>query len=202
LVFVVVAGFGNRHPWYQLPVVPIAAALTAQTLNVGLRRLREIAPSRFPECATTVVFFAALIVFSYRYAKPLYDPVEAPLRNAGREIDRITPADALVIFVVDGDSSAIYYSKRKGWHAFDEKIWGEPADSDQAIHQLESLRQRGATYLVFTQYTAWWLDYYKDFEKYLDSRYQRVTTSQDYVIYELSPHRLSDGVSANHRGLG
>ena len=200
-IFVVIAGFGNRHPWYQLPVVPIAAALTARSLDVGLRRLGELVPSKFAQHAATAVFFAALIVFSYSYAKPLYEPVEAPLRNAGREIDRITPPDALVIFVVDGDSSAIYYSRRKGWHAFDEKVWGEPVDSDQAIRQLETLRKQGATYLVFTQYTAWWLDYYKDFEKYLDSRYRRVTASQNCVIFELGTHRLSKSLSENHRGL-
>ena len=26
IVFVIVVGYGNRHLWYQLPLVPIAAA--------------------------------------------------------------------------------------------------------------------------------------------------------------------------------
>jgi 4-amino-4-deoxy-L-arabinose transferase-like glycosyltransferase len=184
-LFVVVAGFGNRHPWYQLPIVPIAAALTGRAMDVGLRRLEEIVPSELAQYAATVVFFASLTLVCYIYAKPLYEPIEASLRNAGREVDRITPPDALVIFVVDGDSSAIYYSRRKGWHAFHENNWGEPLDSGHAIMDLEKLRNRGARYIVFTQYTAWWLDYYKEFRKYLDSRYSRVRDTDDYVIFDL-----------------
>ncbi|OLE49740.1 MAG: hypothetical protein AUI36_20120 [Cyanobacteria bacterium 13_1_40CM_2_61_4] len=109
-----------------------------------------------------------------------------PQYNAGREIDRIAPPSALAVFVVQGDSSGIYYSKRKGWHAFDDSDWGEPLDSKQAINALEKLRKRGARYLVFTQYTVWWLDYYEDFRKYLDSRYSRMRQTADYVIFDLT----------------
>lgn len=52
--------------------------------------------------------------------------------------------------------------------------------------ELDKLMKRGARYLVFTQYTAWWLDYYKDFQEYLDSRHRRVSDTHNYVIFDLT----------------
>jgi hypothetical protein len=131
----------------------------------------------------------ALAWGSYRYVKPLYDPWAIPLQEAGENIDRISSPEALTIFVAGGDSSEIYYSRRNGWHAFDDNDWGEPLDSDHAIAGLEKLRQRGASYLVFTRYTAWWLNYYRGFQKYLDTRYRRVLQTENYVIFDLTDAR-------------
>jgi 4-amino-4-deoxy-L-arabinose transferase-like glycosyltransferase len=184
--FIVIAGFGNRHPWYQLPVVPVAAAFAGQACDFVLRRIRGLTQSRSAELFSGAALVLTLLVVSYNHIKPLYDPWAAPLREAGHQLDRIASPDALAVFVVEGDSSGIYYGKRKGWHAFDDSNWGAPLDSAQAIRELEKLRKRGATHLVFTQYTAWWLDYYNEFGNYLDLRYRRVEKSPDYVIFELS----------------
>ena len=183
--FIFIAGFGNRHPWYQLPVVPVAAAFAGQTCDFALRRIRGLTQSRSAELFSGVALFFTLFAVSYTYVRPLYEPWAAPLREAGQQIDRITSSDALAVFVVDGDSSGIYYSRRKGWHAFDDSAWGAPLDSAQAIMELEKLRNRGASHLVFTQYTVWWLDYYKEFGSYLDLRYRRLTQTPAYVIFDL-----------------
>jgi 4-amino-4-deoxy-L-arabinose transferase-like glycosyltransferase len=188
-IFVLIAGHGNRHPWYQLPMVPIAAALGGRAFDFGLKRLAALTDSRVIEASVAAIVLCALAFGSYLYVKPLYDPWAIPLREAGENIDRIAPPEALTIFVADGDSSEIYYSRRKGWHAFDDNYWGEPLDSEQAIMDLEKLRERGAVYLVFTRYTAWWLDYYRDFQKYLDSRYRRVLQTENYVIFDLTEAR-------------
>jgi 4-amino-4-deoxy-L-arabinose transferase-like glycosyltransferase len=188
-LFVVIAGYGNRHPWYQLPLVPVAAAFTGIAFDFALRRLKAITESKTTELLAAATLFVALIFVSYAYAKPLYAPWAMPSWKAGHEINRITPPAALVVFSVDGDSSAIYYSKRKGWHALDDSNWGPPLDSELAIRDLEKLRKRGATYLVFTQYTAWWLQDYTDFRKYLESRYRRVRDTGDYMIFDLADGR-------------
>jgi 4-amino-4-deoxy-L-arabinose transferase-like glycosyltransferase len=187
--FTLLAGWGNRHPWYQLPIVPVAAALGGRAFDFALQRLRAPTGPKITEPLVTLILLAALSLVSFTYVKPLYDPWAIPLRKAGREIDRIAPPNALAIFVAGGDSSEIYYSKRKGWHAFDESKWGEPLDSEQAILALEKLRERGASYLVFTRYTSWWLDYYQDFQKYLDSRYRRVLQTENYLIFDLTDAR-------------
>ena len=184
--FMLVAGHGNRHPWYQLPMVPIAAALGGRAFDFALSRLRTLTGSMVLQVLVGAISLCALAFGSYRYVKPLYDPWAIPLQEAGKNIDRIAPPHALTIFVAGGDSSEIYYSRRKGWHAFDENQWGEPLDSEQAIADLEKLRERGAAYLVFTRYTDWWLDYYRDFQKYLDTRYRRVLQTENYVIFDLT----------------
>jgi 4-amino-4-deoxy-L-arabinose transferase-like glycosyltransferase len=183
--FIFIAGFGNRHPWYQLPVVPVAAAFAGQACDFALRKIRALTQSRPAEFLSGAALVATLFVASYAYVRPLYDPWAAPLQEAGSQIDLITSPAALAVFVLDGDSSGVYYSRRKGWHAFDDSHWGVPLDSTQAIMDLEKLRTRGATHLVFTQYTVWWLDYYKEFATYLDLRYRRLSQTPAYVIFDL-----------------
>ncbi len=195
-LFVFTAGYGNRHPWYQLPLVPVAAALAGRALDFGLGRFAAFNRSRSAEFFVAASILGALAFVSYIYVTPLYEPWAVPLWNAGHEIDRIAPLDAQIIFVADGDSSEIYYSKRKGWHAFDESDWGPPLNSQEAILGLEKLRTRGATHLVFTQYTVWWLDYYKGFGHYLDSHYRRIAETQDYVIFDLAA-KLNDKITTS-----
>jgi 4-amino-4-deoxy-L-arabinose transferase-like glycosyltransferase len=185
-LFIIIAGFGNRHPWYQLHVVPVAAAFAGRAFDAGVRKIRALTQSRRAELLSSAVLVATLFVVSYSHVRPLYDPWAAPLKEAGSQIDRITSPTALAVFVLDGDSSGVYYSKRKGWHAFDDSYWGAPLDSGQAITELEKLRSRGATHLVFTQYTVWWLDYYKEFGDYVDSRYRRTTETEEYLIFDLA----------------
>jgi 4-amino-4-deoxy-L-arabinose transferase-like glycosyltransferase len=186
-LFVLTAGYGNRHLWYQLPIVPAAAALSGMAFDFGLRKLAMLTRSKTAELFAGALVFAVLIAVCYVSIKPLYESWAMPLREAGHEIDRIAPPNALVIYVVDGDSAGIYYGRRKGWRAFDDGNWGgAPLDSEQAIKGLERLRQRGATLLVFTQYTVWWLDYYKEFGNYLNSRYRRLRETEDYLIFDLA----------------
>ena len=89
--------------------------------------------------------------------------------------------------------SSWWMAIRRGSTTADEKggtpsmiATGCPLDSAQAIMELEKLRNRGATHLVFTLYTVWWLDYYKEFADYLDSYYRRVSETEDYVIFDLA----------------
>jgi 4-amino-4-deoxy-L-arabinose transferase-like glycosyltransferase len=201
-VFIFIAGFGNRHPWYQLPVVPVAAAFAGRACDFALGKIRGLTTSRSAEVFSGAALVLALLAVSYTYVRPLYEPWAAPLQEAGSQVDRITAPDALAVFVMDGDSSGIYYSRRKGWHAFDDSAWGAPLDSAQAIMELEKLRRRGATHLVFTQYTFWWLDYYKEFETYLDSRYRRQTQTPDYVIFDLADGANKRATAGVLRGPG
>jgi hypothetical protein len=186
IAFVIIAGHGNRHPWYQLPAVPIAAALAGRLFDFVVRKIHLLSGSKILEWSAVGAFCAAVAVPSHMYGRELYEPWAVPLMEGGREIDRIASPDALVIFVVDGDSSAIYYSRRKGWHAFDESDWGQPLDDSEAITGLEKLRNQGASYLWFTRDTAWWLDYYGGFRRYLDERFRREAETDDYIIFDLN----------------
>ena len=98
-------------------------------------------------------------------------------------VDRITslvtamvPPGETVLMVSKGDEGLLRLGSRSGWHfprSADGRYAGYyPADSDEAISQMEALRERGAGFIVFPATSLWWLDHYPEFSRHLDSRYQ------------------------------
>jgi Dolichyl-phosphate-mannose-protein mannosyltransferase len=185
LLFVVVAGYGNRHQWYQLPLVPIAAALA----GVACAWLVSSARISRPVLALGAVLLAvSFAVSSYFCIQPLYRPAAASLRNLGLELDEATTANALIIAATDGDPTIFYYAHRKGWHFLGDGVYdGNPLDSAQIIANLEKLRSRGATHLVFYAGTQWWLDYYSEFAEHLANTTTLVEQTREFTIYKLMP---------------
>jgi hypothetical protein len=116
--------------------------------------------------------------------------------SLGRELDRSTPPDALVIIADYGDPRVIYYSKRKGWHFLqDGLLKRNPHNTQEAITVLEKLRGEGASYLDFTQHTFWWFQYYQGFRGYLEARYRRVRETTEYVIFDVTTSKLEETTS-------
>ena len=204
LCFMVIAGNGFRHQWYQLPLVPVAAAFAGLACDFALRKITKVTSSRLIVALAGLLPLVALVWLSYIYAKPLYTPWAIPLMKAGIEINRIAPPDALVIAVGhgSGDPTALYYSKRNGWHfpqATMPAFEAYPADFQKALEpyvrdlerpiiELEKLRKKGAGYIFFTRY-LWRSDHYLDLKPYLDSLYRRVRDTDEFVIYDLTVRR-------------
>ena len=70
-----------------------------------------------------------------------------------------------------GVDEALDSARRQGWH-FPQEADGTyagryPLDSDEAVAQLEELRERGAGYLLVPGPSAWWLDHYEAFGRHL-----------------------------------
>src|SRR5204863_4554275 len=58
LLFIVVVGYGNRHRWYQLPLVPIAAAFAgAACASIGSR-----ISSRFAAITSSIVLAVSFLI--------------------------------------------------------------------------------------------------------------------------------------------
>jgi 4-amino-4-deoxy-L-arabinose transferase-like glycosyltransferase len=183
LLFMIVAGQGHRHPWYLLPVVPVGAALAGRACDFALSRIAQ--PARLKTLVYGLIFFSSLSYFSFVYLNPLYEPLALPAWHAGNELNGMAPPDALIAVADGGDPTCLYYSRRKGWH-FLENFGAAPVDSQRAIAELERLRERGASYLVFTRHKPWWWsDRYTGLWTYLDSRYRRLRHTQDYTIFDL-----------------
>ena len=87
-----------------------------------------------------------------------------------------------------GDPTIFYYARRKGWHFLErDAIYaGTPSDSQQAIADLERLRQRGATHLVFTTNTFWWLESYPEFAQHLAESATLIQATSEFRIYKLA----------------
>jgi formate hydrogenlyase subunit 3/multisubunit Na+/H+ antiporter MnhD subunit len=117
VLFVVVIGYGDRHPWYQLPLVPVAAAFA----GAGCAFFGAKISSRVAVITLSVLFAASLAILSYLHVRPLYEPFAGQLRDAGLELNKITALDALIVAADTGDPTIFYYAKRKGWHFLEQE---------------------------------------------------------------------------------
>ncbi len=185
LLFIFFVGYGNRHQWYQLPLVPIAAVFAGCACAWFAARTQF---SRGLLALGAVLLVGSSAVSSYFCAQPLYRPAAAALRNLGLELNEATTPQALIIAATDGDPTIFYYAHRKGWHFLGDGVYdGNPLDSAQIIANLEKLRGRGATHLVFYSGTQWWLDYYKEFAERLATTATLVERTPEFTIYKLNP---------------
>lgn len=104
-------------------------------------------------------------------------------------VQTLTPAGAVVLVVTNGDPDFLQFEGRRGWY-FPQtqkgEYGGKPVNSKGAIDHLESLRGKGARYLVLPRDFFWWFDHYTEFRQHLEKRYRVAARLEDaYVIYEL-----------------
>lgn len=189
-VFVAFAGAGNKHAWYQLPVVPVAAALAGRACDWAWQRLARQRVATMAAAAASGVFLGSVALLAYVYVSPQYAPWAMPLFSVGTELNRIAGPDALVVIADDGVPTALYYARRKGWHFPQGSVLDSeryPANGAEAVAELETRRQQGATYVAFTKFTTHWLtdSLFKDLSTYLESRYRRVAETAEYTIFAL-----------------
>src|SRR5437870_2873546 len=180
-----VVGYGNRHPWYQLPLVPVAAAFAGAACPfIG----SKISSSRVAMMTWSILLASSFAILAYLYVRPRYRSSAAQLRDAGLEFRKSTAPDSLIIAADNGDPTIFYYAERKGWHFLEQDAIydGNPNDSRQAIVDLEQFRGRGATHVVFTASTFWWLKYYPEFAQHLAENATLMETTSEFRIYKLT----------------
>ena len=184
VLFIIVGGYGNRHPWYQLPLVPIAAAFAGAACAFFTSKIS----SRIVVMTLSILLASSFAIIAYLYLRPFYESSAAQLRDAGLELRKTTAPDSLIIAADTGDPTIFYYAERKGWHFLEEDgIYnGNPGDSHQAIADLERLRHRGATHLVFTANTFWWLESYPEFTRHLAEVATLPNATPRFRIYKLT----------------
>jgi 2-polyprenyl-3-methyl-5-hydroxy-6-metoxy-1,4-benzoquinol methylase len=95
-------------------------------------------------------------------------------------VEQFVPRDATVIVISKGDPELLKLGSRRAWHlpqTSDGTYAGfHPADSTDAISQLESLRENGGDFLLVPSTSFWWFDYYEGFRRHIEERYAQVAT--------------------------
>jgi hypothetical protein len=109
------------------------------------------------------------------------------VREAARQA---LPTDARVLVISKGDDDLLNLDGRCGLH-FPQTVTGvyagyHPADAAQAIAHLESLKTKGAQFLLIPAPSFWWLDFYKDFRAHLEAQYRLVAYNEDCLIFCLT----------------
>jgi hypothetical protein len=69
----------------------------------------------------------------------------------------------------------------------DGRYWGPPPDDTTAIKELERLRQSGATFMAFAWPAFWWLVYYQDLRRYIESNFKCVINNDRIIVFDLRP---------------
>ena len=108
------------------------------------------------------------------------------IRRIREEVRRALPPDARVAVVSKGDEELLDLYGRVACHfpqAPDGRYGGYyPKRSLSVIAHLETLRARGAEYLVFPATALWWLDEYPEFQAHLVRRYRKIVTDEDTCV--------------------
>ncbi len=123
----------------------------------------------------------------YRPKRNSYPHVRRRIREV---VNANLPTESVVVVVSRGDDNLLQLGPRRGWH-FPQTEAGiyagfHPADSEEAISHLEEIRRKGADYLLFPSTAFWWLAFYGDFQKYLESRYPCICSDPSCLIFQLS----------------
>jgi 4-amino-4-deoxy-L-arabinose transferase-like glycosyltransferase len=183
VLFVIAVGYGNRHLWYQLPLVPIAAAFAGAACAFAGSKIS----SRVIAVTLSILLVSSFTTLAFWCVQPFYQTSAAQLRDAGLELKKVTAPDALIVAADMGDPTIFYYGERKGWHFLEENAIynGNPDDSEQAIENLEQLHRRGATHFVFTRNTFWWLQSYPEFVGHLSKHATLIEATPEFRIYRL-----------------
>ena len=185
LFFILLAGKGSRHPWYQLPLVPISAAFAGAACGFAAEKLE----SRRTKAVLSMVLVFLFAGAAFYYVRPFYHPWASHLRAAGLELKHTTRQNALIIAADHGDPTLFYYAERRGWHLPEkDAIYnGDPASAQQLIDDVAHLRAAGATHVVFVSTTFWFLDRFPSFAQYLAQTARLSEKTAQFVIYELKP---------------
>jgi len=183
ILFVIVVGYGNRHSWYQFPLVPVFAVFAGCAMTFVRKKLQK-----WPAISAGIALIVILVFGwqTFRATAVLMRPAAADLHTLGVALNQLTPAGSFIITADYGDPTVLYYADRKGWH-FTEKnaIYNaHPASGAEAVADVERLRHQGGTHMAFYWGTFWWLGYYTELTQYLDRTATCIASTPVYRIYE------------------
>ena len=144
-------------------------------LNLSLAALVRASPGTASEDETGSI------------APPTPDPAYyETVRRIRETVRSALPRDATVVVVSKGDQGLLDLYGRRGWHfpqaSSGEYLWYYPPDGPSVIAQLETLRIKGAQYLLFPEPAFWWLDRYPEFSSHLYNHYPVVVEDEKACV--------------------
>jgi glycosyltransferase involved in cell wall biosynthesis len=109
------------------------------------------------------------------------------IRRLTRDIECLVPEDTNFILVDEGSFAGSGFARRYpiAFLERDGQYWGPPANDDDAIRALEAMRQRGARFLIVSWPAFWWLEYYTEWSRYMQSRFKCLARNDRIVAFDL-----------------
>jgi glycosyltransferase involved in cell wall biosynthesis len=110
------------------------------------------------------------------------------IERAVHEITTVIPEGETFI-LADGDGwgtdEVIAGRRRISFIERDGRYWGAPSDDNNAIEELERLRQLDLQFIVFAWPVYWWLEHYCEFRRYLFSNFSCVLENDCLTVFDL-----------------
>lgn len=163
LLYIFIVARGNvQHSYYQIPIIPTIAIFLALGSEFLLNPPRQY----FSKIITyPVLIFCLALMFSlsWKDVRDYYNIQNASIIVAGEAVDKIAPGDAKVVAPNEGDTTLLYFTKRKGWASFSKP--------------LPELIKMGADFLVLVNPKK------QDFD--IGKTYKIVAYSSQYIIFDL-----------------
>jgi hypothetical protein len=111
-------------------------------------------------------------------------------------VQRTIPCGATVAMVNKGDEQLLDLDGRQGWHfpRTPDGIYAGhyPADTAEAISQVDAVRAAGADYVLFPATAFWWLDHYPGLRKHLQHCHQLTYRDDACAIFALCATAATD----------
>lgn len=160
-LYIAVFATGNvQHDYYQILIMPSVSIFFA----IGAYYLYKWSYNKFPlGKIVLVVCLFCLFWFGWQQVKDYFNINNRSMLSAGAAVDRLTPKNAKVIANLNGDTSLLYQTKRKGWPSFERDV--------PILHQM------GADYLILLNPTKQ--------DMVFGKMYNVLAYTKEYVIFDL-----------------
>lgn len=158
---ILVADANVMHDYYQILVMPaIALALASGSIFLWESGIFNKILTRI----ILVISVGVMLFTGWNQIVGNYNINHPEIIQAGAEIDRITPKDALILAPYNGDTAFLYQTKRRGWPAVDDSI--------------DNIIAEGASYYVS-------VDLGSSDTKMIEKRFKTVEKTDKYIIIDL-----------------
>ncbi len=176
LYVVIVATANVRHDYYQIVTIPAIALVVA---SGAVYLWNTLIFNRLISRIVVVFSIFMMLMVGWLLIKDDYQINHPEIIEAGREVDKITPKDSLVVAPYNGDTAFLYQTNRWGWPAIDDSI--------------DNIISHGADYYVT-------VDLGSSDTKMFEARFKTVKKTSRYLILdlhsEMNPTNLKVGASS------
>ncbi|HVZ58196.1 MAG TPA: glycosyltransferase family 39 protein [Patescibacteria group bacterium] len=162
VAYVCVIATGNvQHDYYQIVIMPVVAMI----FGLGTKFLLEMKPLQKLHLGKILLVLLTVtgLYLSWLQVRDYFNINNWSIVIAGQVVDQVTPKDAKVIALYDGDTSFLYQTKRKGWASFEKP--------------LPQMIKMGADYLVLANPTK--------VDEGLGKDYKIIKETKEYMLINL-----------------
>ncbi|MBI2033150.1 MAG: glycosyltransferase family 39 protein [Candidatus Levybacteria bacterium] len=163
LLYVTVFATGNvQHDYYQILIMPSISIF----MGIGAYFLWE-ERKKFLGVTVGKIFFvlitASMFYLSWQQVKDYFNINDRVIIKAGKAVDMLTPKNAKVMALYDGNTAFLYQTKRQGWASFEK--------------DLPDMIKLGAEYLIIVHPKP------QDYD--LEKKYKLVSKTDEYILVDL-----------------